>query len=232
MKIIRSLLVAASLLSPSMAMAQPPAINSGTLTYRGDVGANGTIDGYQIGPYRADFSGFANTPGFTSLNGNNAIIWCVDFNHFTPPVNAPDSYVASRLFGPGVDLSQTRYGNAALGGYRAVAWLIEQYNPALPMSSTGFTAGNIQGTIWDPMGGSSPGASMSDAYNTNLASLIPASFTLQYEWYVVSDVGNGDSNQEFLTARVSTVPEPSTYALMSAGLVVMGLAARRRRRTA
>ncbi len=53
--------------------------------------------------------------------------------------------------------------------------------------------------------------------------------TLVFDVRSNNTVGNGDSGSFTLSANVEVIPEPSTYALLAAGLGGVGLVARRRR---
>jgi hypothetical protein len=213
---------------PVTAAAQPPQL--GEIRFDGDIGNNGTVGGASVGPYQADLRGFAPLIG----DVDNAVIWCVDWSHFAPARNTWDSYNATAF--SGADFSETRSGGPS--EYRKAAWLIEQYD----LGTSGFSATNVQGTIWRLFDGAAPTAQQGGY--VNLLGAVPGNFVLTKDWFVLSDdemtcgrhVPNCDSNQEFLAWRdrpnssLVLTPEPTTYALMLAGLVGIGVAVRRRRR--
>lgn len=224
---LRTIAAALTLIASSVS-AQSPVL--GTVTFKGDQSSNGTVARYQVAPYLANLSGFnaqMGVPGTVTLT--NAIIWCVDFTHFTN--SSPDAYFSTAfssnsngIVGNG-DFSETRAGNQAM--YQKAAWLIERYDPTKDgLSGNVYSAKNIQGTIWNLFG-----AGISTSQFTTLT--IGDHTQLARNWYVLSDNdARGEaSNQEYLTSTARVVPEPSTYLLMGSGLFALGFA-RRRRRTA
>jgi hypothetical protein len=220
-------IAAALTLIASTASAQAPVL--GTVTFTGDQSNNGTLAGYNVAPYLANLSGFNAQMGVAgTATLTNAIIWCVDFTHFTN--SNPDAYFSTAfssntggIVGNG-DFSETRANSQAK--YQQAAWLIEQYDPTKDgLTGNVYNAKNIQGTIWNIFG-----AGISTSQFTTLA--IGDYTNLTRDWYVLSDNDErGEaSNQEYLTSTArTTVPEPSTYLLMGSGLLALGVVSRRRR---
>lgn len=235
--------VAAAVLSTPLAAQAPVA---GSVTFRGDVSSNGTIKSgrteAKVGPYKADLS-FG-----SKLSLANAIIWCVDWTNAAPGVGSPDSYYLSALGG---DLSKTRKND--VNRYTMAAWMFEQvavsggnYN----QTATRYSAKNVQGSVWEMMDptafGPSGNANGGNAglvdnvnydkykyFNVSGDAANKTAANLQYDWYILSDKGNGTYNQEFMVAVERQepgvqVPEPGSLALVSFGLVALGGVARRR----
>ncbi len=212
---------------PSLVAAQAPV--SGVVKFNGDAGSNGTVGGFSVGPYLSNLTGFNTQMGVLgNATINNAIIWCVDWQHSANSSN--DSYYSTAftsnvngIVGNG-DFSETRRNSEA--DYRKAAWLIEQYNPLAANSGLGLYNGeNIQGTIWNLFGGTYNGNG--DFYTLT----VPQTFTLTRNWYVLSDddLPGEALSQEYLTSTAQVVPEPSTYVLMTVGMLAVFGAARRRK---
>ena len=194
MRRFASLLLALTIAAPAASAQLAP--NLGSLKFGGDEGPNGTVSGYNVGPYKAQLKDFAPTLDDV-LSPNFSSIWCVDFAHGAPSSSAWDSYYATAFSMNSVG----RQGNGDFsrardveGTYRQAAWLIEQY---YAVGGSTYSAQNVQGTIWKMFGANVSGF-------TELA--VGQNVTLTKDWFVLSDdvktsTWSSTSNQEFLTWR-------------------------------
>ncbi len=190
----------------------------GTLTFQGDLSANGQIAGVEVGPYRADRAGFAPL----LADASNTPVWCLDFARTAPPVAAPYAYWATPILS--ADLTHIARP-ADLVTYQRAAWLVEQQLAGV----SGFTALDVQGTIWRLFDPGAPATGYTD-----LSGLLPLNpLPLAREWFILTEQGDPEcrsctAHQEFLVP-VNTVPEPSTILLTAAGGLAIAAVTRRRR---
>lgn len=225
-----------SVCAPIALHAQAPI--PGWVQFVSDISSNGQIGSSQVGPYRANLTGFNaqfGAPGNATLT--NAIIWCVDFTNFANTAN--DTYFSTAfstnnggIVGNG-DFSKTAAGNAGVPKYYQAAWLIEQYEF---VGGPTYSALNVQGTIWSILGNPGP----SSGY-TLLS--VPNTFVLSKNWYVLTDDPceaydvNGNctqrgavNSQEYMYSTPRVVPEPGSLVLLAVGMAGMAAFGARRRK--
>lgn len=207
----------------------PPAVDANAvpqdgqeLYYRGYVGG-ATFNNVIAGPYWGSYT--ATGPAFS--------MYCVDFNNYVNSVGDP-WYINATSLGSS-DMTQTRLGAGSLTTYQQTAFLSSLFAVE---SSSYWDA--IHGAIWtltlgyNPDNGSNGFVSgtKNDPYywlNTELPTAMQSQSWATRDWsnwYVLTPTG-ADNSQEFL---VHVTPEPATIILMGSGLLLIGVAARRRRR--
>ncbi len=220
---VRTGLVAALLLGSALAQAQ-------TVTVTGWTFGNGNVvnstspagsETGQAGAFNIVTSGYSD-PFAGTFSG-----YCVDlYQTFVgPPSSAMTGYV-------GVAGAADTFA-AATGGFGANASAITNrlsalMTYALPLVTNASQSTSLQLAIWEVIYDNATDVTVgafkdSSAYDNFANALLAGSANTKGTYAV--NILHSDSNQDFM---ITPVPEPSTYALMLAGLAGIGFVARRR----
>jgi hypothetical protein len=190
--------------------------------------------------------------GFSAIvDGHVTTVWCVDDQNNINPGSSSAIYRANVILihaWPGGLNALVRKGTVTfpnwgdgdnltpLQRYQAAAWLVSQYS-GFPNGPSNSGAGNtaLQNAAWR-MTHTGAGAPAANANYTAAVNFIDNPMNAGYgfgKWAVISGVVNSagvlstsDTRQTFLV-QVAT-PEPGTYMMLGAGLIVVALAGRKR----
>lgn len=224
-----ALALAASLLTPFVGSAQT------TFHFNGVKNTSVNLAGYGIGAYKASTAPFTSTFDIFCIDFDNHAqnVWTGRALTFSQAVTAPYLAGVSRALG-----TSPAWGIQQL---RAAAYLSQQF------TNTNLVNGkwdDIHGAIWSMFSSSNvPKVGQYATYQTNALNFAAANTSAFDDYVLIVDENafdvnyKGALNQTFIMSdpgnTIHTVtPEPGTWALMTAGLMVVGMASRRRRHSA
>lgn len=211
----------ALVVTPAVASAQNWAGNFTT----GNTSTNPIYNNTYVGPYAGTLTSIT-APTNILNDANQNKFWCLDFGGSFGGGEVRISSFAQVVAGNSA--LTTKFTNVA----RAIQYYEAGNNNVFP--TTAAEVGAVHKFVWNQF---STNPNWSVALNQ---SLLPGSVDLN-QFFLVEfdrtadgtfDVGSGRQELAFYApsgGNLSTVPEPSTYALMTAGLLGLGVAVRRRK---